>query len=60
MSRTTRRIKIYMIIFLILLIVAVFLPTIMETISSLFYSEQAYYAPHDLQREDFLRHRENR
>ncbi len=54
MARTKRRFKIYLIIFMILLVVAVFLPTIMKTISDYFHSEQAYYYPHDLQRGDYL------
>jgi hypothetical protein len=54
MSRAKRRIKIYCIIFLILLAVAVSLPVILRTISDYFESDQKYYYPHDLQRDEFL------
>ncbi len=54
MSRAKRRIKIYFIIFLILLAVAVSLPVILRTISDYFKSDQKYYYPHDLQRDKFL------
>jgi hypothetical protein len=54
MSRAKRRIKIYCIVFLILLAVAVSLPAILRTISDYFKSDQKYYYPHDLQRDEFL------
>jgi hypothetical protein len=54
MSRVKRRIKIYGIIFLILLAVAVSLPVILRTISDYFKSDQKYYYPHDLQRDEYL------
>ncbi len=54
MSRAKRRIKIYCIIFLILLAVAVSLPVILRTISDYFKSDQKYYYPHDLQRDEYL------
>lgn len=54
MSRAKRRIKIYCIIFLVLLAVAVSLPVILRTISDYFKSDQKYYYPHDLQRDEFL------
>jgi hypothetical protein len=54
MSRLKRRIKTYCIVFLVLLVVAVFLPAILKVISDYFHSEQAYYYPHDLQRDEYL------
>jgi hypothetical protein len=54
MSRIKRRIKIYLIIFVVLLGVAVFLPVIIRTISDYFNTEQTYYYPHDLQRDDYI------
>jgi hypothetical protein len=54
MSRAKRRIKIYCIIFLVLLAVAVSLPVILRTISDYFKSDQKYYYPHDLQRDEYL------
>jgi hypothetical protein len=60
MSRARRRIKIYLIIFVILLGVAAFLPAIMRTISDYFHTEQSYYYPNDLQRDDYLKDRENK
>ena len=54
MSRAKRRIKIYCIVFLILLAVAVMLPVILRTISDYFKSDQSYYYPHDLQRDEYL------
>lgn len=54
MSRIKRRTKIYFVIFVVLLGVAVFLPAIMKTISDYFHKDQIYYYPHDLQREDYI------
>ena len=54
MSRAKRRIKTYLIIFLVLLVVAVLLPVILRIISNCFHSDQKYYYPHDLQRDDYL------
>jgi hypothetical protein len=60
MSRRMRRIKIYFIIFVVLLVVALFLPVIMRTISDYFRGEQTYYYPHDLQRDDYMNDRKNK
>lgn len=54
MSRAKRRIKVYFVVFLILLVVAVLLPVILRTISDYFSSDQKYYYPHDLQRDEYL------
>jgi hypothetical protein len=54
MSRTTRKIKIYCIVFLVLLVVAALLPVILRTVADYFRSEQKYYYPHDLQRDEYL------
>ncbi len=60
MSRTRRRIKIYFIIFVVLLGVAVLLPNIIKIISDYFHTEQSYYYPNDLQRDDYLNDRKNK
>jgi hypothetical protein len=60
MARIKRRIKIYLFIFMILLGVAVFLPTIIRAISNYFHTERAYYYPHDLQRGDYLEQQEKK
>jgi hypothetical protein len=60
MGRTKRRIKIYLLIFVFLLVVALFLPAIIRTISDYFHSEQAYYYPHDLQRGTYQQEREKK
>jgi hypothetical protein len=60
MSRRRWRIKVYLIIFIVLLGVAVCLPAIMRTISDYFHSNQSYYSPNDLQRDDYLNERKNK
>jgi hypothetical protein len=55
-----RRIRIYLIIFVILLVTAVFLPAVIRTVSDYFQGGQHYYYPHDLQRGDYLEHREQK
>ncbi len=60
MSRRKRRIKIYVIIFLVLVVVALFLPAIMRTISDYFRGDQNYYYPHDLQRDDYINEQKNK
>lgn len=60
MSGSKRRMKIYFVIFIVLLVVAVFLPAILRTISDYFHSEQAYYYPSDLQRDEILNREKNK
>ena len=59
MSRMKRRLKVYFVIFVVLLAIALFLPAAMKTISDYFHTEQDYYNPHDLQREDYIKNRKN-
>jgi len=54
-----RRLKIYLIIFVVLLGIAVFLPAVMKTVSDYLHTEQDYYYPHDLQRDDYIKNRKN-
>lgn len=58
MSRLKRRMKVYLVVFLVLLAVAVLLPVILRTIADCFRSDQTYYYPHDLQRDEYLDGRE--
>ena len=60
MAPMKRRIRIYLIIFVILLVTAVFLPAVIKTVSDYFQGEQRFYYPQDLQRGDYLEHREQK
>ena len=52
-----RRARIYVILFVILLVTAVLVPIVIRAVSDYFHGGQHYYYPHDLQRGEYQEQR---